>query len=165
LIFAGLTMALTGLAGFVDDILARNTSAETKFQRFYSALSDMFVEQIILFSLVLHFYATNYPMMVCTLFLSVLMVMNKDVLSLEKSFKLRKAEVAFYRPEFMFFMTLGLLSNQLTLFMALSFLYALMTSINLMLSVRNHVLVLRGPNSVYEYLVRLFQEQAPRKKK
>ena len=127
-IVASIFLALTGVASFVDGIVARETNSQNKLDKFYHAIADVLIENIILFGMVFYFYMDNYFMLVLTLLLIVLMNLNHHLLLLSRFFKLKKIDAVFYRPEFFVLISVGLFLGLLGLFLALSFMLTVVTT-------------------------------------
>jgi phosphatidylglycerophosphate synthase len=119
-IIAGLFMILTGLVSFAKGTLARNTKLMTNLDSLYDTLADTLVDGIVLFSLIAYYYPKNYVMMLLTVLLLVMLILNKEIVYLKKVLRVKKIDPLPYRYEIMTFLALGLLFNQITLFVVAS---------------------------------------------
>lgn len=136
---ASIAMALTGITCFIDGIVARETNALSKFEKFYHAIADMIIDNVILFSFVFYFYMDNYFMLLISLLMILLMNANQHMLLLSRFFKLKKIEAVFYRPEFFGLTAAGLFLGILDLFLMLSFMLTLVTTWKLIYQIRQQL--------------------------
>jgi phosphatidylglycerophosphate synthase len=127
-LLAGAFMAITGITCFLDGIVARETNALSKFERFYHAVSDILIDNIIFFGFVFYFYMDNYFMLIVALLMIILINLNQHMLLLSRFFKLKKIEAVFYRPEFFGLTAVGLCIGVLGLFLTLSFMLTIITT-------------------------------------
>lgn len=138
--YASLAMALTGILCFIDGLVARETNSVSKIEKFYQALADALIDNVILLGLVFYFYMTNYFMFLISLILILLINANQHMLLLSRSFKLKKVEAVFYRPEFFGLTALGLLLGVLDIFLILSFMLTIATTWKLVYQIRQQLL-------------------------
>jgi phosphatidylglycerophosphate synthase len=133
IILAGIFIGLAGLSSFLNNILAKSTNTLSTFNKFYSSMADIVVDSIVLFAIIIYCYSSSYPLMLVTLLLLIIMNLNNHILALIKNLRLKRIEIAFHRPEFFLLLTLGLLFNQLTLFLLACLFSALAAMANLLL--------------------------------
>lgn len=138
-LMASICMAFTGLTCFVDGIVARETNAISKVEKFYHAVTDIFVDNIIMFGFVFYFYMDNYFMLLISLLLILLINLNQHMLLLSRFFKLKKIDTVFYRPEFFGLTAVGLFLDILGLFLMLSFMLTLVTTWKLVYQMRQQL--------------------------
>ena len=124
----GLFLALCGSAQFMDGLLAKTTKSATKYGAFYNTLADLVVDSLVMVSLIIYTYSVGYALMLMCLFLLVAVLLNNNIILLLNTLKLaKKVEVIFYRPELVVLLCVGLILNQLPLFVAISLGLALAT--------------------------------------
>ena len=136
---AGLCMALTGGACFVDGLVSRETNALSKFEKFYQAMADILVDNIILFGFVFYFYMDNYFMLLIALLMLLLVNGNQHMVLLSRFFKLKRIDAVFYRPEFFGLTAVGLVIGVLGLFLMLSFMLTLVTTWKLVYQIQQQL--------------------------
>jgi phosphatidylglycerophosphate synthase len=116
-IIAGVFLMLTGLAALLDGTVAREGQMVTKFGKFYNSLADVVIDSIIMLSIIVYYYyvAENFPIIFASFLLFIAIFITNHISMLMQILKTKPIEGLFQRPEFIAFIAVGLILDQLNL--------------------------------------------------